>query len=110
MSHARIERCARVVSECLSARGTRQARSAHAELLADVQTVKDREVHMASLVHRLASGLKRSSKQSADQELSRQALSWLREQGLTRIMRQEQRALPLDGPSASTVPLERQRT
>jgi hypothetical protein len=58
----------------------------------------DREAHMASLVHRLASRLQRTASRGADRELAQGALVWLVEEGMANGMRQEQRPLPF--PSA----------
>lgn len=58
----------------------------------------DREAHMASLIHRLATRLQKTAARGADRELAQGALVWLVEEGMANGMRQEQRPLPF--PSA----------
>lgn len=62
------------------------------------RTDVDREAHMASLIHRLATRLDRTATRAPDRELARAARQWLVEEGLAGGMRQEQRPLPFPSP------------
>ncbi len=58
----------------------------------------DREAHMASLIHRLATRLDRTAMRKADRDLASAARQWLIEEGMSGGMRQEQRPLPFPSP------------
>lgn len=60
----------------------------------------DRESHMASLIHRLATRLQKTAARGADLELAQGALVWLVEEGMANGMRQEQRPLPFPAACA----------